>query len=189
MATSAARMMHAGGHTRSTVGHQLAAGRRARGLEGRAQIVGREEAAVGGEGGEGEVHGARDVARHRVDRLDFAAVALGCACVEEERTGECFGFGAIALPRPGLERSRRSFLRTGRQRAALGPPAAQTAVEHSHTLVAEVPQQPPEPGGASLGGLVVRHDQRVGSEPGPAGGRREGIRFRQRVPSSLAGLR
>ena len=60
------------------------AGPRARGLEAGAQLVGREEAAVRGDLGEGEVRGPGDVPGHRVDRLDLASVALGRAGVEEQ---------------------------------------------------------------------------------------------------------
>ena len=136
-ATSAASTMHAGGHARAAVGHELAAGRRARGLEARAQLVGREEAAVGRELGEGQVDGAGDVARHRVDRLDLAAVALGRAGVEEERAAASASAPRRShRPRRAAWRSKRSRIGLSSAPAASGPPsaapAAQAAVEHGH---------------------------------------------------------
>ena len=180
---------HACGHARAAIGHELAAALDAGGLEAGAEFLGRQEAAVRGELLEGKVRRARDVARHRVDRLELAAVALGRSGVEQETSREHFRLGGIALPRTGHERSRRNLLGASFQRPTLRPPAAQATVEHRHAPVAEMTQQPPEPGRASLGGLVVGHHQRVGADSGAARGRFKDLGVRQWVPSPLAGLR
>ena len=85
--------------------------------------------------------------------------------------GELLGGGDVAAPRTSAE----SPLGPPRRRRRCGhagrAPAAQPAVEHRHVLVAEMPQQPPEPGGAALAGLVVGDHARAGADSRSPGGR------------------
>src|SRR5581483_5112936 len=67
------------------------------------------------------------------------------------------------------------------ERAVGGAPGAQTAVEHRGALVAEVPQQPPEPRGAALARLVVGDHGALRPDAGVGGGPREVVRVGERV--------
>ena len=141
------------------------AGRSSRGVE---------EAAAGRELGGGHVHGSRDVAGHRVDRLGLAAVALRRARVEQHaaprrrprRHPRCRPSRGRA---PRSRRARRSPRRPAQRPARLAPgaPGRRRAPPR---LVAEVAQQPPEPRRAALARLVVGHDARAGADAGAAGG-------------------
>src|SRR3954447_20516279 len=182
-----------GRDARAAVGHEVAS---LAGIEQPAERRRREEAAARGHGGEGDVLRARDVPRHRVDRLELAAEAGGRAGIDH---------GELLVDEPGdqLVRPRGVVLALARlerlpahprprrdvvERAARLTPAAQPAVEHRGALVAEMAQEPPEPRGASLAGLVVgdHHalgpDARVGDRP------REVVGVGERVPA-LAGPR
>ena len=173
---------HARGDARPAVGHQLTAGRRAGGLEARAQLLGREEAAARGELGEGRFAApGMWPATGSIGSL-LAAVALASAGVEQGRPASASSLGgsssrALAHERSGSAAAVRAPAANGPPRA----PAAQAAVEHGHPLVAEVAQEPPEAGRAALGGLVVGDDEGVGADAGPAGGRLE------RPPARAAG--
>jgi hypothetical protein len=56
-------------------------------------------------------------------------------------------------------------------------------VQHGDVLVAEVAEQPPEPGGTARGAVVVRDDEDARADPGPSGHSGEGVRTRQRMPA------
>jgi hypothetical protein len=53
--------------------------------------------------------------------------------------------------------------------------------------VAEVAEQPPEPGGTPRCTVVVRDDEDARADPGPPGRSREIVRARQRMPAAALG--
>ena len=82
-----------------------------------------------------------------------------------------------------LPRSRRQVV----ERQAGLAPAVQAPVEHGGRLVPEVAQQPPQPSGAALAGLVVGHDGAVGADARARGGGGERVCTRERVAAARAG--
>jgi hypothetical protein len=128
------------------------------------------------------------VAGDGIDRLDLAPVALAGARVEQQRRLQLADLDRVTLPYAHPEVAGRLTHRAGLGRAAGRAPGAQAAVEHGHVLVAEVPQQPPEPRGAALARPVVRDHARVVAHARAPGSRLERRRLRQRVAAALARL-
>ncbi len=95
-----------------------------------------------------EVDRAGDAARDRVDRLGLAAVALAHPCVDDheprlaEPRLELLGLDRVARAYGRNERLGGNVLLPGLQSP---DPRADAAVEHGDVLMAEVPEQPPEP--------------------------------------------
>ena len=98
----------------------------------------------------GALHGTRDVAGARVDRLALAAIALGGARVEHQPPRVLPHHLGLrhheARTRPRHEHGRLDARLLGRERPALGLPLRDPAVEHRHVVVAVRAQQVPEPG-------------------------------------------
>ena len=164
----------AGGHARAAVGRDRQVRADAEGVEVRAECLGRPEPTeLVGDLGERGVHGPGDVARDRVDRLGLAAEPLRSPHVEEDpASGERARPGVVddremaGHARPVAEG--RGWGRVGRDTSARGGPGREAAVEDEHVLVAEVAQQPPQPGGRGGRPGVVHDDGRVTAYAGPS---------------------
>ena len=116
----------AGGHARAAVrDHGLAAGAAPRAAV--RSSPGSRKRPPGASSAEGSVHGSRDVAGHRVDRLGLAAVALRRARVEQAAAPWPPASSASAVsPVPrAAPRSRRA--RPAARPASSGPPASRQA--------------------------------------------------------------
>jgi hypothetical protein len=172
----------AGRHPRAAVGHHVAVGGDPGRGEGRAQLLDRQEAAVGAEVGPARhVDRAGHVAGARVHRLPVPAVALGVARVEHHRgrVEDVVDPGQpLRRPRAGGEH-RWSPLRDGLVRRPV--PRRRAPVEQGRVVPGD-PQHPDQPGGDHPAGVVVGHHGIVvpDAERGHALG--EDLRLRQRVP-------
>jgi hypothetical protein len=62
-------------------------------------------------------------------------------------------------------------------------PGVDSSAQHGDLLVAEMAQQPPEPGGTPCRAVVVGDDEDTLADAGLPGGGREIVRVRQRMPS------
>ena len=128
---------------------------------------------------------------HRVHRLGLAAVALGCAGVDEHP-----GTGQFARP-PRVEDA--ACRRAGREVAAVlgrlvalgerppsGQPGPQSTVEQRHLRVPEVSEQPPGAGGGEAVGVVVDDHRALGAHAGGAHRPLEVLRGGERVTPPVA---
>jgi len=120
------------------------------------------------------------VARHAVDRLDFAAIAVGGADVEQAQRSES-GAECLAIDDPGIrpggrEREdlrRRGFGRAGLQRATGRGPGTDPAVEHRDGAMTERVEHPPEATRDARAGVVVDDHGVLVADPGSSQARCE----------------
>src|SRR5207249_4505461 len=87
----------------------------------------------------------------------------------------------VSLARPRLEAGRLDLLLTRTQRAE---PCTDSAVQHRAFVVPEVPQEPPEPCGATGHALVVGDDEDVRADSRAGGGAGEVVGGGQRMPAA-----
>jgi hypothetical protein len=135
------------------------------------------------------VHGARDMAGDRIDRLDLAPIALRRTCVhkDEARLPEALldllGRHDVVIARLRTEVGRLDVLLAGTERPE---PVVQSSAQDGSVVVPEMAEEPPEPRGAAVHFLVVGDDERVVSDPGRSGRAGEVFRSRKGVPPSVA---
>jgi hypothetical protein len=156
----------------------------------RAQLRGRPERAIRGEGVRGgRAPGTRDVTRTRIPRLDLPAVPLPRAGVEQHAAERDTG-GAVLVDHgeeAGGQRhvAGRRHNRAGLERQAGGCPGGQGAVEDPHVGDAGVAQQPPRPRRREAASAVVRDDRVPRPDAPPARGLLQRRGLGQRMPPLL----
>lgn len=159
-----------------------------------AQLIGREEAAIGlVVGGNGEGDGAGNMTSYGVYDLVLAAITVGGAGIHEEKGG----VGVEAQHIVGGDEHIRAGLwdkGTGRARLVAGAggvagllPELPAAIEHGDGIMPEPAQQPPEPGGKSATHIVIGDDLRRSVNAPGRQGAGEGGNVGQGMATSVAG--
>ena len=137
------------------------------------------------------VNGSGNVASYGVDRLHFTAISSGFSGVNDGSFCQPLGLfdgvdrGQQFQARAGhkLTDDRVAGLAGGGQTSS--SPGRPTAIQQHHSIVAQIAQQPPEPGRKPKLGIVVDRNPPIGINAPKAQLIHQAIDHRQRMPTAM----